>query len=92
MPRPGTIHKSYHPVKVVMTNGEEIVMRSACSNDVLKLDIDCKTHPAWTRKTGFVNEGVGEVKKFQDRYASLSFMSKSPAAAQESAPSPQEAE
>ena len=44
------IHPKYHKIKVVMTDGTEFETRSTWGkeNDVLKLDIDPKSHFAWT--------------------------------------------
>ena len=44
------IHPSYHSIKVVMTDGSEFTTRSTWGKegDVLHLDIDPKSHPAWT--------------------------------------------
>ena len=44
------IHPEYHEITVVMTDGSEFTTRSTWGEpgDSLKLDIDPKTHPAWT--------------------------------------------
>ena len=44
------IHPNYHKIKVVMTDGTEFETKSTWGkeNDVLKLDIDPKSHFAWT--------------------------------------------
>ena len=44
------IHPNYHKIKVVMTDGVEFETRSTWGkeNDTLKLDIDPKSHFAWT--------------------------------------------
>ena len=44
------IHPDYHRITVVMTDGTEFVTYSTygAEGDTLKLDIDPKTHPAWT--------------------------------------------
>ncbi len=44
------IHPSYHMIKVVMTDGTEFLTRSTYGEEgaTLNLDIDPKTHPAWT--------------------------------------------
>src|SRR6516162_838823 len=43
-------HPDYHMIKVVMTDGTEFTTRSTWgkSGDTLHLDIDPKSHPAWT--------------------------------------------
>ena len=44
------IHPGYHTIKVVMTDGSEFTTRSTWGKegDVMHLDIDPKSHPAWT--------------------------------------------
>ena len=44
------IHPGYHAIKVIMTDGSEFTTRSTWGKegDVLHLDIDPKSHPAWT--------------------------------------------
>ena len=44
------IHPDYHAIKIVMTDGSEFITRSTWGkeNDVMHLDIDPKSHPAWT--------------------------------------------
>ena len=44
------IHPDYHTIKVVMTDGSEFTTRSTWGKegDVMHLDIDPKSHPAWT--------------------------------------------
>ncbi len=43
-------HPDYHLVKVVMTDGTEFTTRTTWGKpgDTLHLDIDPKSHPAWT--------------------------------------------
>jgi large subunit ribosomal protein L31 len=44
------IHPEYHTITVVMTDGTEYQTRSTWGKegDKLNLDIDSKSHPAWT--------------------------------------------
>jgi large subunit ribosomal protein L31 len=44
------IHPDYHMITVVMTDGTEYQTRSTWgkAGDKLNLDIDPKSHPAWT--------------------------------------------
>ena len=44
------LHPDYHAVTVVMTDGTEYVTRSCAGSagDRINLDIDPRTHPAWT--------------------------------------------
>jgi large subunit ribosomal protein L31 len=47
--KPG-IHPEYHEITVVMTDGTQFKTRSCYGKegDSLRLDIDPKSHPAWT--------------------------------------------
>src|SRR4051812_50095371 len=44
------IHPNYHTIKVVMTDGTEFTTRSTWGKpgDTMHLEIDPKSHPAWT--------------------------------------------
>lgn len=63
------IHPDYHEITVVMTDGTEYKTRSTYGKegDVLRLDIDPKTHPAWTGVHRLVDTG-GRLAKFNKRY------------------------
>ena len=69
--KPG-IHPNYHEIKVVMTDGTEFVTRSCYGKpgDTLRLDIDPKSHPAWTGQQRIMDTG-GRVAKFNKRFAGL---------------------
>lgn len=66
------IHPSYHNVTVVMTDGTEYQTRSTYGKegDIIRLDIDPLTHPAWSGGTGKVVE-KGQLDKFENRYGSF---------------------
>ena len=59
------IHPDYHMIKVVMTDGTEYETRSTWGSegDVMRLDIDPKTHPAWTGQRRIIDSG-GRVAQF----------------------------
>lgn len=65
------IHPDYHEITVVMTDGSSFVTRSCWGKpgDTLRLDIDPKSHPAWTGQQRVVVETVGQVSKFNKRFA-----------------------
>ena len=44
------IHPNYHKIKVQMTDGSQFETMSTWGKEgeTLKLDIDSKSHPAWT--------------------------------------------
>ncbi len=69
--KPG-IHPNYHEIKVVMTDGPEFETRSCYGKpgDTLRLDIDPKSHPAWTGQQRIMDTG-GRVAKFNKRFAGL---------------------
>ncbi len=66
------IHPDYHEITVQMTDGTTYVTRSTWGSegDTLRLDIDPKTHPAWTGQHRLVDTG-GQVAKFNKRYADI---------------------
>ncbi len=66
------IHPDYHEITVVMTDGTEYKTHSTYGKegDVLKLDVDPLTHPAWQGGTGKVVE-KGQLDKFASRYGNF---------------------
>lgn len=62
-------HPDYHFITVVMTDGTEYQTRSTWGNDGdrLVLDIDQKSHPAWTGGRAEVNRG-GRAQRFKDKF------------------------
>ena len=72
------IHPDYHTIKVVMTDGTENFTRSTYGKegDTLNLDIDPKTHPAWTGGTQHMLDRGGRVSRFNTRFAGLGTIGK----------------
>ncbi|MEK9678959.1 MAG: 50S ribosomal protein L31 [Rhodospirillaceae bacterium] len=70
------IHPEYHEITVVMTDGSEFKTRSTWgqAGDTMKLDIDSKSHPAWTGEHRLVDSG-GQVAKFNKRFQNLGLKS-----------------
>jgi large subunit ribosomal protein L31 len=68
--KPG-IHPDYHPIKVTMTDGSEYTTRSTWgkAGDNLQLDIDPKTHPAWTGGQQQLLDRGGRLSRFQKKFA-----------------------
>jgi large subunit ribosomal protein L31 len=67
------IHPEYHFIKVVMTDGTEFITRSTYgkAGDKLNLDIDPKTHPAWTGGQQQLSDRGGRLSKFNQRFGGL---------------------
>jgi large subunit ribosomal protein L31 len=65
------IHPDYHTIKVVMTDGTEYLTRSTYGKDgdTLNLDIDSKSHPAWTGGTQQLLDRGGRVSRFQKKFS-----------------------
>jgi len=63
------IHPQYHTIKVVMTDGTEFETRSTWGQEgaTMRLDIDPKSHPAWTGIHRLTDSG-GRLAKFQNRF------------------------
>ena len=64
------IHPDYHTITVVMTDGSTYETRSTWGKegDTMRLDIDPKTHPAWTGVHRLMDSG-GQLAKFNKRFA-----------------------
>ena len=72
-PMKSEIHPDYHTITVKMTDGTEFQTRSTWGKegDTLHLDIDPKSHPAWTGGQQQLMDRGGRVSKFQKRFAGL---------------------
>jgi large subunit ribosomal protein L31 len=66
------IHPEYHEITIAMTDGTTYTTRSTwgAAGDTMKLDIDPKSHPAWTGEHRLVDSG-GQVAKFNKRFEGL---------------------
>jgi len=64
------IHPDYHRIKVVMTDGTEYWTRSTygAEGDTLNLDIDPKTHPAWTGGSQQLLDRGGRLSRFKNKF------------------------
>jgi large subunit ribosomal protein L31 len=64
------VHPDYHALTVVMTDGSTFETRSTygSAGDRLTLDVDPRTHPAWTGGAAQVIER-GQVEKFNRRFS-----------------------
>jgi large subunit ribosomal protein L31 len=71
------IHPEYHEITVIMTDGTEFKTRSCMGNagDTLRLDIDPKSHPAWTGVQRVLDTG-GQVAKFNKKFAGIGMRKK----------------
>ena len=66
------IHPNYHKIKVVMTDGRQFETMSTWGKEgeILKLDIDPKSHPAWTGGSQKMLD-KGRVNKFFRKFKNL---------------------
>ena len=66
------IHPDYHEITVIMTDGSKYITRSTMgkAGDTLKLDIDPKSHPAWTGQHRILDSG-GQVAWFNNTFSGL---------------------
>jgi large subunit ribosomal protein L31 len=64
------IHPDYHEITVVMTDGTSYQTRSTWgkAGDSMTLDVDPKTHPAWTGGGTRLVDTEGQVAKFRKRF------------------------
>lgn len=62
-------HPDYHTITVKMVDGSTYETRSTWGKegDTLPLDIDPKTHPAWTGGEARISDR-GRVSKFKDKF------------------------
>ena len=66
-------HPDYHMITVKMTDGTEFQTRSTWGKegDTMALDIDPKSHPAWTGGNQHLMDRAGRVSRFKKRYEGL---------------------
>lgn len=66
------IHPDYHMIKVVMTDGTEYTTYSTWGKegDVMRLDVDSVSHPAWTGGQQRLMEG-GQLDRFKKKFSDL---------------------
>ena len=66
------IHPNYHKIKVVMTDGSHFETRSTWGKEgeTMKLDIDSKSHSAWTGGSQKILD-KGRVSKFNKIFKNL---------------------
>jgi large subunit ribosomal protein L31 len=64
------IHPDYHEITVIMTDGSQFTTRSTYgkAGDTLRLDVDPKSHPAWTGGGIKLVDSGGQVAKFNTRF------------------------
>ncbi|MBM3510789.1 MAG: 50S ribosomal protein L31 [Alphaproteobacteria bacterium] len=64
------IHPEYHEITVIMTDGSQFTTRSTYgkAGDTLRLDVDPKSHPAWTGGGIKLVDSGGQVAKFNKRF------------------------
>jgi large subunit ribosomal protein L31 len=67
------IHPDYHTITIVMTDGTRFETRSTYGKegDVLTLDVDPKTHPAWVG--GVHMRKTGRLESFNNRFSGINF-------------------
>ena len=63
------IHPDYHNITIKMTDGTSYETRSTwgAEGDVMTLDIDPVSHPAWTGIHRLIDSG-GQLAKFNKRF------------------------
>ena len=64
------IHPDYHKVTVALTDGTEFETFSTYGSegDRIVLDIDPKTHPAWTGGSQHLIDRGGRLSKFKKKF------------------------
>ncbi len=67
------IHPDYHEINIVMTDGTKFSTRSTWgkAGETMTLDIDSKSHPAWTGGNQRLLDTGGQVARFNKRFAGL---------------------
>ncbi|MFT3996623.1 MAG: 50S ribosomal protein L31 [Asticcacaulis sp.] len=63
-------HPDYHWITVTLTDGSSYQTRSTYGKEgaVLNLDIDPRTHPAWTGGSSTLLDRAGRVSRFNNKF------------------------
>jgi large subunit ribosomal protein L31 len=66
------IHPDYHDVNIILTDGTAHTFRSTMgkAGDSLRLDVDYKSHPAWTGGSQQIMR-AGRLDSFNKKFASF---------------------
>lgn len=66
------IHPEYHEITIKMTDGTTYQTRSTwgAAGDVMTLEIDPTSHPAWTGVHRLIDSG-GQLAKFNKRFEGI---------------------
>lgn len=66
-------HPQYHEITVKMTDGTSFTTRSTWGKpgDTMQLDIDPKSHPAWTGAGHKLIDTGGQLSRFSKRYGTF---------------------
>ena len=67
------LHPDYHEIKIVMTDGTQFTTKSTYGKpgEILKLDIDPISHPAWTGGNVKIREDAGQVARFKKKFGNI---------------------
>jgi len=67
------IHPDYHEITIQMTDGTSYKTRSTYGKegDTLRLDIDSKSHPAWTGGQQRLLDTGGQLARFNKRFGNF---------------------
>ena len=73
------IHPKYNKLLVQLPKGDSFETYSSCGQEKLVLDVDFRTHPAWT-KTGTTeaNASSANVSKFNKKFGNINFSTSTP--------------
>lgn len=66
-------HPDYHYITVLLNDGSKYLTRSTwgAAGDVMTLDIDPTTHPAWTGGGQQLLDRAGRVSKFNKKFEGM---------------------
>ena len=67
------MHPDYHEIEVEMTDGSVFKTRSTWGKqgDKLKLEVDSKSHPAWTGGGVKLVDSEGQLARFKRKYQGI---------------------
>ncbi|MBM3618866.1 MAG: 50S ribosomal protein L31 [Alphaproteobacteria bacterium] len=66
------VHPDYHEITIKTTDGKTRKSRSTWgkAGDVMQLEVDPASHPAWTGNAGSLRK-TGQVEKFANKFGNI---------------------
>jgi large subunit ribosomal protein L31 len=65
------IHPSFNNLEIELPDGSKMITKSAYTKGKLLVDVNYKTHPAWTGGISQVNANADQVANYNKKFGNL---------------------